>query len=74
MIWFGWVLCYINQCRLFNAKFSLYICIRYMICKHILLITFLNDSELSFICTQLSGFKYCHVIIEINISHLFVLI
>ena len=25
LIWFGWDLCHINPCRLFNAKFSLYI-------------------------------------------------
>ena len=25
MIWFGWVLWHINHCRLFNAKYSLYI-------------------------------------------------
>ena len=30
MIWFGWVLWHINHCRLFNAKSSLYICIKYM--------------------------------------------
>ena len=28
-IWFGWVLWYINHCRLFNAKSSLYIYIKY---------------------------------------------
>ena len=30
MIWFGWVLCHINHCRLFNAKSSLYIYIKYI--------------------------------------------
>ena len=30
MIWFGWVLRYINHCRLFNAKSSLYIYIKYI--------------------------------------------
>ena len=30
MIWFGWVLWYINHCRLFNAKSSLYIYIKYI--------------------------------------------
>ena len=30
MIWFGWVLWYINHCRLFNAKSSLYIFIKYI--------------------------------------------
>ena len=42
-----------------------------MICKHILLITFLNKPE--FFCTQLNGFKYCYLalIIQCNIYHLF---
>ena len=30
MIWFGWVLWHINHCRLFNAKSSLYIYIKYI--------------------------------------------
>ena len=30
MIWLGWVLWHINHCRLFNAKFSLYIFIKYI--------------------------------------------
>ena len=30
MIWFGWVLWYINHCRLFNGKSSLYIYNRYI--------------------------------------------
>ena len=30
MIWFGWVLWHINHCRLFNAKYSLYIHIKYI--------------------------------------------
>ena len=30
MIWFGWVLWHINHCRLFNAKYSLYIYIKYI--------------------------------------------
>ena len=30
MIWLGWVLWHINHCRLFNAKFSFYIYIKYI--------------------------------------------
>ena len=30
MIWFSWVLWHINYCWLFNAKFSLYIHIKYI--------------------------------------------
>ena len=30
LVWFGLVLCHINLCRLFNAKSSLYIYIKYM--------------------------------------------
>ena len=31
MIWFGWVLLHINHYKLFNAKFSLYIYIQYIL-------------------------------------------
>ena len=30
LVWFGWVLRHINHCRLFNAKFSTYIYIKYI--------------------------------------------
>ena len=30
LVWFGLDLWHINHCRLFNAKSSLYICIRYI--------------------------------------------
>ena len=30
MIWFGWVLWHINNCKLFNTTFSLYIYIKYI--------------------------------------------
>ena len=30
MIWIGWVLWYIHLCRLFNAKSSLYLYIKYI--------------------------------------------
>ena len=30
MIWFGCVLWHINNCRLFNAKFSLYVYFKYI--------------------------------------------
>ena len=39
------------DCRLFNAKSCSYLYIKYMICKHILSITWLNELEL--FCTQL---------------------
>ena len=44
-----------------------------MISKHILLIAFLNEPELIFLCTQLNGFKYFYLkrIILFNINHLF---
>ena len=47
MVWLGWVLRHINHCRLFNAKSYSYIYIKYMVCKHILLITFLNKPQLT---------------------------
>ena len=31
MIWFGWVSWHVNHCRLFNAKSSLYIYIKYIL-------------------------------------------
>ena len=42
-----------------------------MICKHILLIIFLNEYDHIFFCTQLNGFKYCYVslTIQLNISY-----
>ena len=46
LVWFGLALCYINHCRLLNAKSFLYIYIKYMISKHILLISSLNEPEL----------------------------
>ena len=46
LVRFRLVLQQINYCRLFNAKSSLYIYIRYMICEYILSITFLNEPEL----------------------------
>ena len=57
MIWLGWVLWHINHCRLFNAKSFLYIYIKYMIYKHILWITVLDEPELIF-SIQLNDFIY----------------
>ena len=55
MIWFGLVLWHINLYKLFNAKFSLYIYIKYIGFVG----SFLNEPELIFfICTQLNGFKH----------------
>ena len=52
MIWFSWILCHANHCRLFNTKSTLHINIKYMyiyiICKHISYKTFLNKPELFF--------------------------
>ena len=44
-----------------------------MICKHILLIIFLNEPELIILGTQLNGFKYCYLIqiILFTINNLF---
>ena len=57
--WFSLVLRHNNLFRLFNTKSSLYI--KYMICKFILLITFLNEPQLIF-CTHLNGFTYFYLI------------
>ena len=48
LLWLGSFLWHIYYCWLFNAKSFLYICIKYMISKHILWITFLNEPELFF--------------------------
>ena len=65
------VLLHMKHCRLFNAKSSLCMYIRYMICKHILLISFLNKTiqHYSFICKQLNGSKYCYIIPIIQFWH-----
>ena len=67
---FVWVLWHFNHCRLFNAKSSLYI-YKYMICKHIVLITLLNEPWL-FFCILLNIFKHCYQIrtIVFTINHL----
>ena len=40
-----------------------------MVCKYVLLLTFLNEPELIIFWTQLNGFKYCYLtlIIQFNI-------
>ena len=95
MAWLGLVWFYgISTIVIYLMSNNLYIYIEYMICKHILLLTFLNAPELiflhtakefqvmqfnannsiwhySFVCTQLNGFKYCHVSLTIQLnSHL----
>ena len=69
---FGLILWHINHCRLFNAKSFLYIYIKYMISRHILL-TFLNKPALIFFCSQLNHFSYFYQIwiILFTINHLF---
>ena len=46
MIWFGWVLCHINHCRLFNPKSSLYIYTKYV---QFSLVGFMSYQPLQFI-------------------------
>ena len=46
--WLGLVLWHTNHCWLFYAKPFSYVYVEYMISKHILLITFLNEPELIF--------------------------
>ena len=67
--WFGLVLWHINSSWLFYAKYSLHVYVRYMICKHILLITFLDELKR----IHLNGIKYCYVslTIQLNICYLF---
>ena len=69
MVWFGWVLCHINHCWLFNAKSYLCIYIEYIWFVNSLCIYILNDPELILLYT---GFKYCYVsqTIQLNTSHM----
>ena len=59
------VLWHINYWRLYNAKYCLYIYIKYIWFVNIFLITFLNELQLIF-CTQLNGPKYCYVTVIIK--------
>ena len=62
LVWFGMViLWHINHGLLFNAKSFLYVYVKYMISKYILLITFSNEPEL-IISTQLNDFTYFYLI------------
>ena len=85
LVWLGWVLWHINHCRLFNAKSSSYIYIKF------LLIMFLNEPKLtvkwlqvllyiaidsikqSFVYTQLNDQTVLFQTIQCSISHLFIL-
>ena len=70
-IGFGLVLWYVNPCRLFNAKSSLYMYIEYMICKHILLITFLKEPKFIIFLTM-KWFQVLLYIINYSIKQPFV--
>ena len=50
--------CAVNLCSLLNAKSSLYICFRYTICKRIFFRKYFQTSQISFVCSQLNGFKF----------------
>ena len=72
----GWVLLHIHLYRLSKVKSSLYICIKDMIFKYILLITFLNEPRLIFFC--LDTVKWFQAFLSptnnSTINHLFALI
>ena len=57
MIWFGWVLWHISHCRLFNAKSSLYIYIRYILFVNTFCGKYFKMILGSFLCTLLYN---CH--------------
>ena len=78
MIWFGWVLWHIKHCRLFNAKSSLCIYIKYIwlvniFCRY----TQLNDQTVLFLIIQfnISQHRYFQLLLCTTnnsiISHLF---
>ena len=64
IIWFGLILWHINHCRLFNAKFLLYIYIEYMILKTHFVENILKPAW-AFFCTQLNDSKYCNITVTI---------
>ena len=69
---FGLVLGHTNHCRLLNAKSILYIYIRYIISKLILLVTFSNGHWLFFF-KRFNGFTYFSlmiIMILFTINHL----
>ena len=57
LIWFGRVLCHINHCRLFNAKSSLYIYMKYIWFVD----NIFKQAWAHFFGTQLNGCKYCYM-------------
>ena len=65
LVWVDLVLWNISDRHLFCAKSSLFIYIKYMICKHILLIMFLNESN----STQINGSKYCYISLTIQFDN-----
>ena len=79
LVWFHLVLWHINYCWLFNANSFLYIYLKYMICKYIMLIHTIkslnssipNDS-VQHRSTKLNGYNYNYVslTIQLNISQL----
>ena len=72
-LWCGLVLWHINHCWSFNAKSCFYIGIKYMICKHILLIRTVKWSNSSFSNNSIqhklikfNSSKYCYVSLTIQ--------
>ena len=63
MVWFDGISIIVGYLKL-NPLYT-YILDIYMICKHILSVTFLNEPELFFFCIQLNGFKYCYKTVTI---------
>ena len=69
---FVWFYGISNRVDYLMPKLRLYIYIRYMISKHIQVLTFLNEPE-QFFCTQLNGFTHLNLIriILCTIIHFF---
>ena len=64
IVWFGWFLWHVNQCKLFKAKSSLY---TYIILYYIYIYLSIHFVDKIFkgawilCCTQLNAFNYCSV-------------
>ena len=66
----GWVLRHINLCKLFNAKSSLYMYFKYMICKHF--VDKIFQTSLNYFLHTVKWFQASQTqIILFTINHLF---
>ena len=68
MIWFVWVLWYINYSRLFNAKSCLNMHIEYIYDLSAHFVDDIVKQSWALFCKQLNIFNYCYITVTIQIS------